>query len=771
MSRDGESAVGSSDVESIDSWLRGVARADNVEPGPLEGDVVGENFYIERKLGAGGMGVVYLARDLRLHRPIALKLHRGGDGAQRTEREARVLASVVHPNVVTIHDIGNWKGRTYIAMEYLDGGSLRTWLGARHRGWREILAIFLEAARGLGAIHRAGLVHRDFKPDNVLLGSDGRVRVADFGLARPVRTAQPGRGDRPRSAEPMSPIDAPLTATGACLGTPGYMAPEAERGEEVDARADQYSLCVALRAAVDGRASPRWISPIVDRGLHPDPARRYTSMTELVDALERPLRARRRWLIPTVIAAAGSIAIWQGMTLHSGAGISPSRRICPQPDLPALYVDGSAASGGNGSVACPFQTLSEALAVPARTRVVHVAPGRYDTEHGEKLPLVIDGATEIHGAGAEATTIAGFGYFDPGSEGVVYPHPRRVTLVIGDDEANIVLSELSIDGGKREVVDGAVGVLCIKGNIHAFLGELPPPNTRLDHVVVGFGYQHGLVVTGRSSPRLTGCNIAVTGSSFHDESVGIWQLGSGLGYASAPTALDVTNSSFRAIRANADLNPASTGGIGIRVWDRARRFRIAGSIFTSSDHGIQIERHAVLKPPGDPTDPPAMIEHNEFAELRDFGISLRFAVDAELVGNYIWGSPTGLLIHSSSIQPPKLRARNNRFALNVVAVDITGRGELPRDSVFDFGRTRDPGGNIFNCNAVTSDQRAATIAVQVSMAPQVSLDFAGNRWDHAPPRIRRGSEHHRRAELVLATRPAAIEVSNADRTGDVCITP
>jgi serine/threonine protein kinase len=183
MSRDGQSAVGSSETESVDSWLREVARADNVEPGPLEGDMVGDSFRIERKLGAGGMGVVYLAHDLRLHRPIALKLHSRGDGAQRTEREARVLASVVHPNVVTIHDIGNWKGRTYIAMEYLDGGNLRTWLGARLRGWREILAIFLEAARGLGAIHRAGMVHRDFKPDNVLLGFDGRVRIADFGLA------------------------------------------------------------------------------------------------------------------------------------------------------------------------------------------------------------------------------------------------------------------------------------------------------------------------------------------------------------------------------------------------------------------------------------------------------------------------------------------------------------------------------------------------------------------------------------------------------------
>src|SRR3954464_9507043 len=150
MSRDGQSAVGPSEPDSIDSWLREVARADDVEPGPLEGDMIGDSFCIERKLGAGGMGVVYLPRDLRLGRPIALKLHRRGDGAQRTEREARVLASVVHPNALTIHDIGTWRGRTYIAMEYLDGGSLRTWLAARPRGWREILAIFLAAARGLG---------------------------------------------------------------------------------------------------------------------------------------------------------------------------------------------------------------------------------------------------------------------------------------------------------------------------------------------------------------------------------------------------------------------------------------------------------------------------------------------------------------------------------------------------------------------------------------------------------------------------------------------
>jgi hypothetical protein len=233
----------------------------------------------------------------------------------------------------------------------------------------------------------------------------------------------------------------------------------------------------------------------------------------------------------------------------------------------------------------------------------------------------------------------------------------------------------------------------------------------------------------------------------------------------------VTSSSFRAIRARRDLGSVSTSGIGILVWDRARRFRVADSIFADSDHGIQIERHADAIPARDTLDPPARIEHNEFAELRDFGIRLRLAVRAELFRNYTWGSPSGLVIESSSTQPPHVRARDNRFAINVVAVDIMGRRELPRGSVIDFGRAGDPGGNIFNCNAVTGDPRATTIAVQVPVAPQVSLDFAGNLWDHAPPRIRRGFEPHRRAEVVLATGPAALEVGNAAPTGDVCATP
>jgi predicted Ser/Thr protein kinase len=756
MAGDGQSAVRSSEAESVDSLLRAVARAADVDPSPVEGDVIGGNFCIERKLGAGGMGVVYLARDLRLHRRIALKLHSNSDGAQRIEREARVLASVVHPNVVTVHDVGSWNGRAYIAMEYLDGGSLRAWLGARYRGWREILAIFIEAARGLDAMHRAGLVHRDFKPDNVLLGSDGRVRIADFGLARPVRTPAPVRTGTPQTAEPASAIDAPLTATGTCLGTPGYMAPEAERGDEVDARADQYSLCVALRAALTGH----------------DPARRYSSLAELVGAVDRRLRARRRWFAPTLVAAIVTAAVPLWMTSRT-AGTSTALRVCPGPDLQALHVDAAAAPDGNGSVACPFRTLSEALAIPASTRIVHVAAGRYDAEHGERLPLVIRGDTKIHGAGAEITTITGLGYFNPRPEALVTPHPLRVTLVIGDHRGDVVLSGLSIESGQREIADGAAGILCTRGNLDAFDGPLPAPNTRLDRVMVGSGYEFGLIVTGGASPRLTGCNLSVTAGFFHHASIGIWQVGCGTEYTAAPTALDVKNSSFRAIRAKPDLGVDKPGGVGIAVWDCARRVHVADSMFTDSDKGITVTRHAELGSHAarDRNDPPAVFERNELAGLRDMGIRLGFAARAELVGNYVWGSRAGLVIHAVANHAPHVRARNNQFWGNVIAVNLTGRGELPRESVIDFGHTGDPGGNQFNCNADKGDPVAATIALQVPVARQLSLSFVGNRWDHAPPRIRRGFQAGTRAEVVLAAGPAAVDIGSASRTATVCARP
>ena len=191
-------------------------------------------------LGSGGMGVVYRAHDFALDRRVSLKLLRpsGTDPEARRERlvtEAQALARVSHPNVLTVHDVGTWEDEVYLALEHVEGETLRSWLDRAPRTPAEIRGMFLQAARGLQAIHEAGLVHRDVKPENLLLGRDGRLRVADLGLAITTGSAAPGPG-----RETLRP------------GTPGYMPLEQHRGESLDARTDQFSLAVAIHEALLG---------------------------------------------------------------------------------------------------------------------------------------------------------------------------------------------------------------------------------------------------------------------------------------------------------------------------------------------------------------------------------------------------------------------------------------------------------------------------------------------------------------------------------------
>ncbi len=271
-------------------------------------------FTILERIGEGAMGEVYSAHDPDLDRRVALKLIRPMPSAdssqtepahQRLRREAQAMARLSHPHVVTVHEVGELDERVYVVMELVDGMDLRRWLD-RPRPWREIVDVFLAAGRGLAAAHEAGVIHRDFKPHNVLLGDDGRVRVADFGLAGLDATRSAGTMD----AEGMEE----LTQTGAVLGTPAYMAPEQREGK-TDARADQYAFCVALFEALHGhrpsdapegpprpRTSPR-IDAVIQRGLQEDPEARYPSMDALIEALEGA--RRRRWLGATVVATLG----------------------------------------------------------------------------------------------------------------------------------------------------------------------------------------------------------------------------------------------------------------------------------------------------------------------------------------------------------------------------------------------------------------------------------------------------------------------------------
>jgi len=285
------------------------------EPEPIvRGSLLGR-FTVLDLLGAGGMGVVYSAFDPELDRRIAVKLVNGRVGERHSlEREARALARVKSPNVATVYDVGVAGGRVFVAMEYVEGQTLRQW-AAQPRPVSEVVRVYADAGRGLAAIHAAGLVHRDFKPDNAVVGADGAVRIVDFGLARAI----PGAGT----------FDGNDASGGLSVGggTPAYMAPEVVEGASLDARSDQYSFCVALYEALFGvrptpapSGGPTWVQgkrptrrlpghlrAVLARGLSSVPDQRFDSIEALIAALTRP-RLKRRYAAIGLALAVGSVA-------------------------------------------------------------------------------------------------------------------------------------------------------------------------------------------------------------------------------------------------------------------------------------------------------------------------------------------------------------------------------------------------------------------------------------------------------------------------------
>ncbi|MBL0218214.1 MAG: protein kinase [Myxococcales bacterium] len=297
--------------------------------------VIDDAYRIEEELGAGGMGRVYRAHDLRLDRDIALKLHAVAlapdDDSLR--REATALARLAHPNVVTVYEVGSWSGHPWVAMEYVPGGNARTWAAAAPRSTREVLTLYLAAGVGLAAAHEAGLVHRDFKPDNVLVGADGRARVADFGLARSVATP-PETHDEHASDDPLK------TRSGAVRGTPAYMAPEQRTGGAVDAAADQFAFAVALWEALTSQRPfddadpltirkpppgklPAHVEAALRRALSVAPKERWPSMHALLYELSRdPARRRRKILVAAVAGVALAGASWIIVRAREARGVA-----------------------------------------------------------------------------------------------------------------------------------------------------------------------------------------------------------------------------------------------------------------------------------------------------------------------------------------------------------------------------------------------------------------------------------------------------------------
>jgi tetratricopeptide (TPR) repeat protein len=306
------------------------------------GSALGRYVILER-LGSGGMGVVFSAYDPDLDRRVAIKLLRpetsssvgGGAAQERLVREARAMAKLSHPNVLAVFDVGTFGDRVFVAMELVKGTTLRAW-AVEHRSPWEIVPMYLQAGRGLAAAHAQGFVHRDFKPDNVLVDRDGRARVLDFGLVREVGDLA-SEATIPLERASSQRLSSPLTADGALLGTPAYMAPEQLLGQPTDALSDQFSFCLSLYEAIYGerpfggetiparvaaitggeirapaRAArvPAWLRRVIVRGLRSRPRERYPDMDALLAALRHDPTARwRRAGIAAAVLVCGAAVV------------------------------------------------------------------------------------------------------------------------------------------------------------------------------------------------------------------------------------------------------------------------------------------------------------------------------------------------------------------------------------------------------------------------------------------------------------------------------
>ena len=314
------------------------------------GQAIGRYVVLDR-VGEGGMGVVYAAYDPELDRRLALKLlHHGiGERAEarrvRLVREAQAMARLSHRNVIVVHDVGTFDDQVFVAMEFIEGRSLGAWMAERP-DWRAALNVLVQAGHGLAAAHAAGLVHRDFKPDNVMIAHDGRVVVTDFGLARAANVDDSG-SERLAVASPAgtgrAALAATVTAAGAIMGTPAYMAPEQHLGQGADARADQFAFAVVLWEAIyrqrpfpgDDVASlayhvtagnlreppaqpsvPGWLPRALTRALSVEPAQRFADMGALLHELTRDRAWRPRWWgIAAGVGAAAITGVYAGFVL------------------------------------------------------------------------------------------------------------------------------------------------------------------------------------------------------------------------------------------------------------------------------------------------------------------------------------------------------------------------------------------------------------------------------------------------------------------------
>ncbi|MBS2028666.1 MAG: serine/threonine protein kinase [Deltaproteobacteria bacterium] len=380
-------------------------------------------------LGKGAMGVVYAAYDPELDRKVAIKLLQTRDGSAKGAeqawllREAQALAKLSHPNVTAVHDVGTLGGdRVFVAMELVEGQTLRNWKAAGTHTQREILDVYRAAGAGLAAAHAAGLVHRDFKPDNVQVGSDGRVRVLDFGLARlarPMMETLPPPSTAPAPYE--TALEQHLTQVGQVVGTPAYMAPEQWEGLAADARVDQFAFGVALYEALYGERPfkkpyrerteaerwkvgeppagshvPTWLRRICLRAVAEKPEARFPSMDALLAELERdPAIARRRWM--SVVG--GGLAIGAAL---AAVGVLSSRqsRLCSG-------AEANLAGVWDSATASSVEAAFDATGSPAAKDTFGRVRERLDRYSGAWVAMRTDACTATRIRGEQSEEVMG----------------------------------------------------------------------------------------------------------------------------------------------------------------------------------------------------------------------------------------------------------------------------------------------------------------------------------------------------------------------------
>jgi serine/threonine protein kinase len=490
-------------------------------------------YQVVQRLGAGGMGVVYRAHDPQLDREVALKLLRSARAGEQVSvlrmlREAKSVAKIRHPNVVTVYDAGEVDGRVFIAMELMRGTDLGKWFGQR-RDWRDVVRVMLQAAQGLRAAHEAGLIHRDFKPDNVVLEDNGNVKVLDFGLARTAYDVD-ARSHVPELAHGGTNTAVKLTRTGAMMGTLAYMAPEQYEQQPLDARTDQFSFCVtlfmgvygyrpfggmspgALKANIlDGKiespedptVAPTQLLEILRKGLATNSNDRFSSMDELIAELQAILHrdAGRRvagrvspWMVMTglsvlVVAAAAGWLVKQRWWSEGEVEAVPAKVSVepePVPDNRELSLQLADGQGRNKPVNGPrIWIATDTLRVmptpggPHHDIALDSGEIAEATNEEHSIPQLIEALETVRPSAAAAAYDPVTLYVDRHT-----PYSTIVRTIYSGGQAGFLRYDFAV------LTDGETRVLEIKPQTHG------DPDARLRRVALELGIDHDRVRVG-----------------------------------------------------------------------------------------------------------------------------------------------------------------------------------------------------------------------------------------------------------------------------------